>query len=60
MARKEKEAFVNELTDRLRTNNNFILTDYKGLNVEKMTDLRNSITCGDKTIDLNEKLETFS
>ncbi|HUW23048.1 MAG TPA: 50S ribosomal protein L10 [bacterium] len=41
MARKEKEVFVNELTDRLRTNNNFILTDYKGLNVEEMTDLRN-------------------
>lgn len=41
MARKEKELFVNELTDTLRTNNNFILADYKGLNVEEMTDLRN-------------------
>ncbi len=43
MARKDKEVFVNELTDRLRTNNNFILTDYKGLNVEEMTDLRNKM-----------------
>ena len=44
MARKEKEVFVNELTDRLKTNNNFILTDYKGLNVEEeMTDLRNKM-----------------
>jgi large subunit ribosomal protein L10 len=40
MGRKEKEVFVNELTDRLRTSNNFILTDYKGLNVEEITDLR--------------------
>ena len=40
MARKEKEVFVNELTDRLKTNNNFILADYKGLNVEEMSDLR--------------------
>jgi len=43
MARKDKELFVNELTDRLRANNNFILTDYKGLNVEEMTDLRNKM-----------------
>ena len=43
MARKDKEVFVNELTDRLRANNNFILTDYKGLNVEEMTDLRNKM-----------------
>jgi len=40
MARKEKEVFVSELTDRLKRNNNFILTDYEGLNVEEMTDLR--------------------
>jgi len=40
MVRKEKEVFVSELTDRLRSNNNFILTDYKGLNMEEMTDLR--------------------
>lgn len=40
MIRKEKEVFVSELTDRLKSNNNFILTDYKGLNVEEMTDLR--------------------
>jgi len=43
MARKDKEVFVNELTDRLRANNNFILTDYKGLNAEEMTDLRNKM-----------------
>ena len=43
MARKEKEVFVNELTDRLRRNNNFILTDYKGLNVQEMTDLRDKM-----------------
>jgi len=43
MARKEKEVFVNELTDTLKMNNNFILTDYKGLNVEEMTDLRDKM-----------------
>jgi len=40
MARKDKELFVSELMDRLKRNNNFILTDYKGLNVEEMSDLR--------------------
>jgi len=44
MARKEKEAFVNDLTDRLKKNNNFILADYKGLNVEEMTDLRRKMS----------------
>jgi len=40
MARKYKEIFVNELTDRLRANGNFILTDYQGLNVQEITELR--------------------
>jgi large subunit ribosomal protein L10 len=43
MARKEKQVFVSQLTDKLKTSSNFILTDYKGLNVEEMTELRNKM-----------------
>jgi len=43
MGRKEKETFISQLTDTLKTNNNFILADYRGLNAEEITDLRNKM-----------------
>jgi len=37
---KEKQAAVEELTEKLRTAQAFYLTDFSGLNVKSMTDLR--------------------
>ena len=40
MARPDKEAAVQEIAKILEKANGIFITDYKGLNVEKMADLR--------------------
>ncbi|ACL68868.1 50S ribosomal protein L10 [Halothermothrix orenii] len=40
MPRPEKEAVVNELTDKLSSAKSLVLTDYKGLDVATITELR--------------------
>ena len=43
VARREKELVVEELTEKLEDSKSAILTDYRGLNVEEMTELRNKL-----------------
>lgn len=43
MARREKELIVEELTEKLEDSKSAILTDYRGLNVEEMTQLRTKL-----------------
>lgn len=40
MARAEKVAVVEEVTDKLKRSEAIVLTDYRGLNVQQLTDLR--------------------
>lgn len=42
-AREEKQLVVKELAEKLRSSKGTVLTDYRGLNVEKVTDLRNKL-----------------
>lgn len=42
-AREEKQLVVKELSERLKLSKGTVLTDYRGLNVEKVTDLRNKL-----------------
>lgn len=49
MARPEKEQLVEELCQRLSDNQIAILTEYTGLNVQAMTDLRNQ--CRKASVD---------
>ncbi|KNX36355.1 50S ribosomal protein L10 [Luteipulveratus halotolerans] len=43
MANPEKDAAIAELTDKFRTSNAAVLTEYRGLSVAQLTELRNSI-----------------
>ena len=43
MSRSEKAAGVAELTDKFRSSNAAILTEYRGLKVKQLTDLRNTL-----------------
>lgn len=43
MARPEKEAVVKELTDKFSTAKSLVITDYLGLNVAEMTELRSKL-----------------
>jgi large subunit ribosomal protein L10 len=43
VARREKEKVVEELTDKFATSKSAILTNYRGLNVAEMTELRNKL-----------------
>ncbi len=43
MARPEKEAVVKELTDKFGTAKSLVITDYLGLNVAEMTELRSKL-----------------
>jgi large subunit ribosomal protein L10 len=43
MARKEKEAKVTELTDKFKNNSAVVLTQYQGLTVAELTELRNKL-----------------
>ncbi|MCC3145093.1 50S ribosomal protein L10 [Halanaerobium sp. Z-7514] len=43
MARPEKEAVVNELTDKFSSAKSIVITDYLGLNVAEMTELRKQL-----------------
>lgn len=40
MTREEKVAFVDEIADKLQRGQGVVLTDYRGLNVKDMTELR--------------------
>jgi large subunit ribosomal protein L10 len=42
-AREEKQIVVQELAERLRASKGAVLTDYRGLSVAKVTDLRNKL-----------------
>lgn len=42
-AREEKQLVVKELAEKLKLAKGTVLTDYRGLNVEKVTDLRNKL-----------------
>lgn len=42
-AREEKQLVVKELSEKLRQAKGTVLADYRGLNVEKVTDLRNKL-----------------
>src|SRR5690554_3863906 len=44
MARPEKEAVVSELREKLEQANSVVLTDYRGLNVAAMTELRRKMS----------------
>jgi len=43
MARSEKEATVADLTDEFRTSDGAVLTEYRGLNVKQLQDLRRAL-----------------
>ncbi len=43
MARPEKEAVVKELTDKFNSSKSLVITDYLGLNVAEMTELRKQL-----------------
>lgn len=43
MARPEKVAAVQEIADKLRRGQGIVLTDYRGLNVKEMTELRKEL-----------------
>ncbi len=43
MARPEKEAVVKELTDKFSSAKSLVITDYLGLNVAEMTELRSKL-----------------
>jgi len=43
MAKAEKAAAIAELTDKFRTSGAAVLTEYRGLSVKQLTDLRNSL-----------------
>ncbi len=43
MARPEKEAVVNELVEKLTGSKSIVITDYKGLNVAEITELRQKL-----------------
>jgi large subunit ribosomal protein L10 len=43
MARPEKEAVVNELVEKLTNSKSVVITDYKGLNVAEITELRQKL-----------------
>ncbi|MGM0500569.1 MAG: 50S ribosomal protein L10 [Bacillota bacterium] len=43
MARPEKEAVVKELTDKFTSAKSLVITDYLGLNVAEMTELRSKL-----------------
>ena len=43
MARPEKEAVVKELTDKFSSAKSIVITDYLGLNVAEMTELRSKL-----------------
>ncbi|MDP2211833.1 MAG: 50S ribosomal protein L10 [Candidatus Aquicultor sp.] len=43
MARPEKEAVVQEIKEKLRSAKSVILTDYRGLNFEQISELRKSL-----------------
>ena len=43
MARPDKAAAVAELTEEFRGSNGAVLTEYRGLTVAQITDLRNSL-----------------
>ena len=43
MSRSEKAAAVAELTDKFRSSNAAILTEYRGLKVKQLTELRNTL-----------------
>ncbi|GAB6139221.1 50S ribosomal protein L10 [Halanaerobaculum tunisiense] len=43
VARREKELVVEELTDQFSTAKSAVLTDYRGLNVEEVTELRDQL-----------------
>lgn len=49
MARPEKEAAVKEIADILQKANGIFVTDYQGLNVEKMQELRGK--CRDSAVE---------
>lgn len=44
MARPEKEAMVESIRDRLERARSSVLTDYRGLNVQEITELRKRLT----------------
>ncbi len=46
-AREEKQLVVQELAERLRASKGAVLTDYRGLSVAKVTDLRNKLRDAD-------------
>jgi large subunit ribosomal protein L10 len=43
MAKSDKAAAIAELTDKFRTSGAAVLTEYRGLSVKQLTDLRNSL-----------------
>jgi len=43
MAKADKAAAIAELTDKFRTSGAAVLTEYRGLSVKQLTDLRNSL-----------------
>ncbi|AGB40192.1 ribosomal protein L10 [Halobacteroides halobius DSM 5150] len=43
MARREKELVVEELTEKFQTAKSAVLTDYRGLDVEEVTELRDKL-----------------
>jgi len=43
MARKEKEQIVDQLTAKLKSNNGVVLTEYQGLTVAEIIELRNKL-----------------
>jgi large subunit ribosomal protein L10 len=43
MPTEEKIKFVQELEQKIKENSDFIVTDYRGLTVEQITDLRNKL-----------------
>ena len=42
MARPEKEALVQEIVEKLSSSKSVVVTDYKGLDVAEITELRKS------------------
>src|SRR6478609_12097743 len=43
MAKPDKAAAIAELTDKFRSSGAAVLTEYRGLSVKQLTDLRNSL-----------------
>ena len=43
LSKEKKEQFVSEVVDKLERSKSVILTDYRGLTVEEMDDVRNSL-----------------